>query len=566
MIVTSTDTRSNGTVVRPCHFAISVMALVFVCILTGAALVRADGCYMPTRAIRRIPTIPAQRAVIVWRAGVETLVISSALDSESQQLGWIIPLPSVPDVIEKESPGALKSLDVCVQPRITHDPVPGLPTVLLWAVIANLLLATALFKRHRFVELLGVLAVLGFFAGLMLPAFSAAGGRRITTRGSSSLQLEKTARVGAYAVTVLRAQSPADLDVWLDDTGFAHLPVASAPAVADYIRKGWVFAAIKFARDEGGTNVPHPIRMTFRSPQAVYPMKLTAVAGGSTVFDLFVIADERVSCRLLDEEFCDRFKADMRNWNADEYEATTNYGGVATGITIGHPTICSLMWSGCVLTKISGTLGSDKMTEDLNFTGTAFGVRQMHLYTWAGATEVAWMLLTGLLGGTLFISMIVCARRIRKPEGGVWYIAYVVLPVALICACCALVFFVAAPKLSASEVTLSRRMYPFHHAHALASAIGIEFTQHPDLAGKTGNQIAECLRTNVAAAIGDWKSPKSGSANPIMGGDLLIEDSPGNFTVEKQATNIAIRVYDFTGHPLHYNFPVGASSQDPARH
>ena len=64
-----------------------------VAMLLSASVALADGCYIPKRAVRKFPEIPAQRAVLSWAHGVETLVISSALDSEAQKLGWIIPIP-----------------------------------------------------------------------------------------------------------------------------------------------------------------------------------------------------------------------------------------------------------------------------------------------------------------------------------------------------------------------------------------------------------------------------------------------------------------------------------------
>ena len=82
----------------------------------------------------------------------------------------------------------------------------------------------------------------------------------------------------------------------------------AGPIIADYISQGWVFAAIKLTRCESGTNVPHPIKLVFANREAVYPMKLTAIAGGKPRFELFVIGDDRASCDTLQEEFCDRFR------------------------------------------------------------------------------------------------------------------------------------------------------------------------------------------------------------------------------------------------------------------
>ncbi len=36
----------------------------------------------------------------------------------------------------------------------------------------------------------------------------------------------------------------------------------------------------------------------------------------------------------------------------------------------------------------------------------------------------------------------------------------------------------------------------------------------------------------------------------MTGGDILLEDSPGNFTVEKSDKSVIIRVYDYVGRPM----------------
>jgi len=101
----------------------SAARIVFACLLFHGCVIAAfaDGVYLPDRAVRKLPGIPTQRALLSWRDGTETLLIASALDSESQRLGWLVPLPSVPRDISKADPGALKTLAFCVQPRITHD-------------------------------------------------------------------------------------------------------------------------------------------------------------------------------------------------------------------------------------------------------------------------------------------------------------------------------------------------------------------------------------------------------------------------------------------------------------
>ncbi len=134
-----------------------------------------DGCYIPERAVKKIPDIVAQRAVLSWKDGVETLIIASALDSQSQQLGWIIPVPAVPKTIEKATPGSLKTLDFCIQPRITHDISPSIHLTLVALLVVNLLSATWLLKRQYFGCLAWLVLMLLLLYGLLLPAVNVAG-------------------------------------------------------------------------------------------------------------------------------------------------------------------------------------------------------------------------------------------------------------------------------------------------------------------------------------------------------------------------------------------------------
>ena len=92
------------------------------------------------------------------------------------------------------------------------------------------------------------------------------------------------------------------------------------------------------------------------------------------------------------------------------------------------------------------------------------------------------------------------------------------------------------------------------------------FAEHPDLTARTERQIADYLQANVVLARRKARPDGSKAVNQITGGEIQVEDTPGNFTVEKAATNIAIRIYDQTGRPLIWNFPApGATPSTEAR-
>ena len=83
--------------------------------------VLANGVYFPQEAYPAMPTIPIQRAIIVYRDGIETLIVESTVDSESPEVGWILPLPKEPEKLEVADSGMLVSMSMCLRSRLIHD-------------------------------------------------------------------------------------------------------------------------------------------------------------------------------------------------------------------------------------------------------------------------------------------------------------------------------------------------------------------------------------------------------------------------------------------------------------
>ncbi|MCA9283642.1 MAG: DUF2330 domain-containing protein, partial [Phycisphaerales bacterium] len=78
-------------------------------LLAVAATAVADGKFFgPERAVS--PTIPDQRALIVWDLTHETLVIDTAVNGDATDLAWIVPVPAVPEITEV-GPGLFPTLE-----------------------------------------------------------------------------------------------------------------------------------------------------------------------------------------------------------------------------------------------------------------------------------------------------------------------------------------------------------------------------------------------------------------------------------------------------------------------
>ena len=96
-------------------------ALTCAAVLMLGAAAAGDGKYWPEPAYPATPKIPLQRAIIVHKDGIETLIVESAFESESPNVGWVLPLPAEPTKLAVADPGMCRSLSMCLRPRILHD-------------------------------------------------------------------------------------------------------------------------------------------------------------------------------------------------------------------------------------------------------------------------------------------------------------------------------------------------------------------------------------------------------------------------------------------------------------
>ena len=247
---------------------LSVLVSTALGVLT-ATQARADGCFVKPVWNKKIDiNEPTQKAIIVYDAGREDLVLQVKYEGPVGEFGWLVPVPSVPKV-EK---GAMDCF----------------------------------YELSRFTQ--GATRETGNTLGIAKGGMDQGGSVRVIE--------QKT--VGAYEVAVLSASDAGSLQRWLEQNQFSY-PKESAGVIDEYIRKGWYFIAIRIQLGAGdafklsapgaaktaavkpstasvhaklATGELHPLQISFDTPHCIFPLKISAVNGNPSEISLYVLCPE----------------------------------------------------------------------------------------------------------------------------------------------------------------------------------------------------------------------------------------------------------------------------------
>lgn len=354
----------------------------------------ADGCAMPPVAVKKLPEIPTQRAVLTYRDGMERMVIESTFSGPGERLGWVIPVPAEPTRFESLPAGFAGQLEFVTRPIVkdanrrdnvinNHPILCGLACLMFcWVILA-------LFKLRFTLAL-----TLAIGLPLILIYFECFFGYRTFYGQSASenpgVQTSRQERVGNYTIETLKAKDAKALNEWLGSNGFMGLAPQGEQIVNRLIGSGWRFVTAKLQRKGTEPCHPHPIALTFPTKKLIYPMRLTALAGAPVYLEIFTVADRETSCPPLTREFCERF-AELPG----DYYAIMNDTLRKEFALLDHAAEKFGMWPECWVTRLTGTLPPEEMIEDLTFDWERPKPTILRYYTTAGAMDMAigWMLL-----------------------------------------------------------------------------------------------------------------------------------------------------------------------------
>ena len=254
-------------------------------------LLRADGCFVaPPFVWNKHKDInePTQKAILVYEAGREDLILQVKYDGPVEQFGWLVPVPGLPTV-QKGSMESFYALSRYTQenwePRLYPD---------------------------------------GNGQGIednATPALSAG------APSPEPVKVVEINTVGAYEVAVLSAREPGSLEKWLAANGFAF-PQDKAEVIDSYVKQHWYFVAVKIdlrqaggfrlagaprqARKIAAANVTEklaegelqPLQVSFDTERCVFPLKISSVNGTPSEVQVYVLSPQPlVERRMFEKKF-----------------------------------------------------------------------------------------------------------------------------------------------------------------------------------------------------------------------------------------------------------------------
>lgn len=332
---------------------------------------------------KKPPEIPYQRAVLSYRDGYETMVVESWVRDEATEFAWIVPVPEKPSKLEQGSAAMLESFSSYIQPRILlGSEFPILEYLLSPLVVLNVLfwaLSVVLYRRTPEEAINGrLLAFSLIYFVVFFLCIPRLGGRTEPAglagyRKVSGVTLDEAKSLGNLDVVVLSPQSAEGLATWIAENGFAELPADALDTVSSYISEHWHFVVAKLRGDAKKVGRPTPLQIRFPSDRIIYPMRLTKSTAADVYLEAFVISDKSVTCPNLLREYSADFHSDvmetmtMYHWGGQFSFSGPLFFNKELKQAIALPAAMNLMWDGCVLTKLSGTLHPREMGHDYVF-------------------------------------------------------------------------------------------------------------------------------------------------------------------------------------------------------
>lgn len=251
-------------------------------------------------------SLPYQGALIVFNGKEEILTIQSRykLDShkeDNHELGWIVPVPSVPEITSMKE---IDALELFFQlSRLTGPIVLSISELLLlfffFASIISLLTGIVLFIISLIIRIMKKIWKMEFFAffllfgaiGILVFAFFMG---MTAKAGTNGVDIIKAEQVGVYDIKVITSNKSEDLINWLGENGFSYT-MLDVETFNTYLQKNWYFVVAKASTIKKEKEMSYitggltePLILRFQTDKAIYPLALTGTAKNKAEILLYV--------------------------------------------------------------------------------------------------------------------------------------------------------------------------------------------------------------------------------------------------------------------------------------
>ncbi|HTR43840.1 MAG TPA: DUF2330 domain-containing protein [Pseudomonadales bacterium] len=244
---------------------VSVISLVLVPVIG-----RADGVFVAPKFVwdkHKDINEPTQKAIIVFDAGQEDLILQVKYEGPVGQFGWLIPVPNLPTIQE----GSMK----CFYELSKFTQKKKLD---------------AQWEQYK----------------------SAALGTADDQPAEPSVKVLEIKTVGAYETAVLEANDSSALEKWLNDNHF-YIPPDKFDVIAGYIKEHYYFVAVKINFSKWFPGLPstpdklaagelNPLQIHFASDRCVFPLRISSINGTPSEVQFYVLASEPLLEQVLYEK------------------------------------------------------------------------------------------------------------------------------------------------------------------------------------------------------------------------------------------------------------------------
>ena len=232
--------------------------------LTAPTKSSADGCFVAPKFVwdkHKDISEPTQKAILVYDAGREDLILQVKYEGPVSEFGWLVPVPNLPTV-QKGSMKCFYELSQYTQKHFESA----------WQHNQT---------KSRSYGVAGIDSA---------------------EKTEPPVKVIEIKTVGTYEIAVLAAKDTGALEKWLEANHFSF-PTNATAVIDSYVQRQWYFVVAKVNLEQGALGLIssalklpagelNPLQISFTSEHCVYPLKISSANGTPSEIQVYVLSPE----------------------------------------------------------------------------------------------------------------------------------------------------------------------------------------------------------------------------------------------------------------------------------